>query len=176
MEESGMEESREFLLARLHVSYELGEFGRAEQLLSRLTEAGWIVEWDLRLEWIYKRSVMLRETGREGESVLLLMSMLLSEEFDDCSSDFYYHAIVDLAGYFVHTRQPEAADRVLSLLSEEMMPYVETLAGSHFLLVRAEKALLEADYETALHLYEKTYRKNRDPEILEKINKLKGLV
>ena len=176
MEESGMEESREFLLARLHVSYELGELRRAEQLLLRLNEAGWIVELELRMEWVYKRSVMLRETGREGEAILLLMSLLISEDFDDCGSDYYFHAIADLAGYFVRTLQPEAADRVLALVSDDMMPYVEALAGEDFLLTLAEKAMLEVDYKTALQFYEKAYLENRSPEIQKKIKKIKKLV
>jgi hypothetical protein len=168
-------ENREYLLARMHVHYELKEFLRAGEWLRKIEANHRIFEWDLKLECLYKETVILRHSGKEGEAIMLLQKILLSGDFDCNSTDFYYLAIVDLTGYFIKINQPEKADMVLSLVPDNMFYYVESLGGDAYRLMMAEKAIQEADFESALHFYQKTSPENTSPEIKERIRKLKGL-
>ena len=131
-------------------------------------------EQHVELELRYKRAVILRETGHEGEAILLLEKILFSEDYERCGSDYFYYAIVDLARYYVRIMQPEEVNKVLSKLPNDMREYVEVITGDGYLLVMADKAMLEADFENALHYYKKAYRVNTSPVIKEKIRQLKG--
>lgn len=175
----GYEDKLEYILARMHVHYELREFRIAEKWLTKLDGNLWIGMWDLKLEWMYKRTHMLKEMEKEGKAILLLLNIVYSEGFRDSGSDYYYRAVADLAVYFVNSNQPEEADKVLSMIPHDMMRYLESLAGDGFLMKMAEKAMLEADFKKAKRFYLKAYVENSSPEfrekIKEKIRKLKGI-
>ncbi len=126
------------------------------------------------LEILYKQAVSYRETGKEGKAILQLREIVFSGLYDDSYSDYYFHSLVDLAGYYVRIGENREADNVLSKLKAEMLSYVEEMIGEDYLVLMADKSMLEYDVENALKYYKKAFGMTGNKEIEKKIKMLEG--
>lgn len=158
-----------FEIVKANVAYDLGDYEYALKLYKKIENYKWESNSLQKLEIQYKLSTCLRETSNEGQAIMMLREILFSGDYNDCGHDDFFHAIADLTAYYVRIRQAEEADRVLNILHPGMMDYMETLSGEPFLVIMADKALLEADLKKALHFYRKAYDLSSNPDIGEKI-------
>lgn len=168
----GCKEAWRFRFVKANIFYELKEFENALEEFIKLEKSNKKPDPYYELEIRYKRAIIFRETGHEGEAILLLTKILSSENYEGSLSDYYFLTIIDLAKYYVKIKQPGEINRVLSKLPDEFIDYVEGLTGDGYLLVMADKAMLEDDFENALRFYKKAFQVNTNPLIEEKIRKL----
>ena len=151
----GCEKHWIYIFAQGHVSYEMKDYKSTLKWLNQVDFERQNVEHYSILEIQYMSSVALRNSGNEGKAILLLREMLFSGTNDGCLSDFYINAVIDLAKYYVKLGQSQEADKALSKLFPDMNDYLEEMLGENYMLLMAEKSLLESNTELALEYLKK---------------------
>ena len=119
------------------------------------------------IEIQYKSSVALRNTGKTDKALLLLRNMIFSDLNDGCLSFYYLNGIIDLARYYINSKQGQEADKVLSKILPDIVEHMEELIGENYILLMAEKSLQESNINQALKYYKKAYAINAQKEIGE---------
>ena len=161
-----------FLLVKAGVLYDLNDYETALQWFRIVNLNKVRTDNYVRLEVNYKISVCLKNTNQEGRSILFLRDILFSGDYDGFFSEYYFHVIIDLAGYYMRIGQYREVDRVLEKLDTGILEFTNGSLGEKLYLLLAEKFLMDCNWEEALDYYKKAFELNSCSETEEKIRML----
>ncbi len=124
-----------YVLVSAHVHTELKVYGIARFLFSLVRLEDVMMPIEIQLSFKYKFSQAHMNSEKEGKAILMLREIVYSGIYDACGCDTYYHAIVDLASFYIRSGQVEEAGKALSILDLTGIEFLEELRGEEFLML-----------------------------------------